>query len=118
VIVGLLRARVGRHTRAGGRACQNRADDQKTVIDLLNRIPAASGGAGGGLKPRVIDGIASNERYAAIVAFETKYLPGRRLGYFEPGGTMFRKLEALVRWQRAAGTAPLEHAPMAAYRRE
>src|SRR4051794_29321572 len=46
-----IRARVGRHTRAGGRECQNRADDQKTVIDLLNRIPATSGGVWAILKP-------------------------------------------------------------------
>ena len=34
---------------------------QKTVVDLLNRIPTASGGAGGGLRPRIIGSIASNE---------------------------------------------------------
>src|SRR5262245_28191750 len=91
----LIRARVGRHTQAGGRHCQNWAEDQKTVIDLLNRIPTASGGAGGSLRPRVVGGIASNELYAAIVAFETKHFPRQHLGFFEPGGTMFRKLEAL-----------------------
>ena len=90
-----IRARVGKHTRAGGRQCQNWADDQKTVVDLLNRIPATNGGAGGGLRPRIIAGIASAELYAAIVAFETKHFPGQRLGFFEPGGTMFRKLEVL-----------------------
>jgi len=90
-----LRARVGRHTQAGGRHCQNWADDQRTVVDLLNRIPTANGGAGGGLRPRVIAGIASDELYAAIVAFETKNFPGQRLGFFEPGGPMFRRLEVL-----------------------
>jgi hypothetical protein len=90
-----IRARVGKHTQAGGRQCQNWADDQKTVIDLLNRIPTASGGAGGGLRPRVIAGIASNELYAAIVAFERKNFPGQHLGFFDPGGPMFRKLEVL-----------------------
>jgi hypothetical protein len=54
-----IRARVGKHTRAGGRQCQNWADDQKTVIDLLNRIPVTNGGAGGGLRPRIVAGIAS-----------------------------------------------------------
>jgi hypothetical protein len=90
-----IRARVGRHTQAGGRHCQNWADDQKTVIDLLNRIPVTNGGAGGALKPRVIAGIASAELYAAIVSFEKKHFPGQRLGFFEPGGAMFKKLEAL-----------------------
>ena len=56
-----IRARVGKHTKAGGRQCQNWADDQRTVVDLLNRIPTASGGAGGGLRPRIIGGIAGNE---------------------------------------------------------
>jgi hypothetical protein len=90
-----IRARVGKHTRAGERQCQNWADDQKTVIDLLNRIPVINGGAGGGLRPRVIGGIASHELYAAIVSFETKHFPEQRLGFFEPGGAMFRKLEML-----------------------
>jgi hypothetical protein len=90
-----IRARVGKHTRAGGRQCQNWADDQKTVIDLLNRTPVTNGGTGGGLRPRIIAGIASTELYAAIVAFETKHFPGQRLGFFEPGGTMFRKLVVL-----------------------
>jgi hypothetical protein len=104
-----IRARVGRHTQAGGRHCQNWADDQKTVIDLLNRIPIASGGTGGGLRPRVIAGIASNELYAAIVAFETKNFPGQRLGFFEPSGPMFKKLEALG----TPAPAPPAHAPAA-----
>jgi hypothetical protein len=39
-----IRARVGKHTRAGGRQCQNLADDQRTVVDLLNRIPTARAG--------------------------------------------------------------------------
>ncbi|MBR0692814.1 hypothetical protein [Bradyrhizobium lablabi] len=90
-----IRARVGRHTRAGGRQCQNWADDQKTVVDLLNRISTAYGGAGAGLRQRIVAGIASNELYAAIVAFEAKNFPGQHLGFFEPGGPMFKKLEAL-----------------------
>src|SRR5262249_12269999 len=90
-----IRARVGKHTQAGGRQCQNWADDQKAVIDLLNQIPTASGGAGRGLRPRVIAGIASNELSAAFVAFERKNFPGQHLGFFDPGGPMFRKLEAL-----------------------
>ena len=106
-----LRARVGRHTQAGGRHCQNWADDQKTVVDLLNRISTASGGAGEGLRPRIIAGIASNELYAAIVAFEMKNFPGQHLGFFEPGGPMFRKLEALG---TPAPTPPAPPAPVPA----
>src|SRR5436190_9887515 len=90
-----IRARVGRHTRAGGRQCQNWADDQQTVIDLLNRVPIGSGGKSGALKPRVVAGIASSELYAAIVEFERKHFPSQHLGFFDPGGPMFKKLEAL-----------------------
>jgi hypothetical protein len=90
-----IRARVGRHTRAGGRECQNWADDQKTIIDLLNRIPVASGGTGGSLRPRIVAGIVSNELYTAIMAFERNHFPGQHLGFFDPGGPMFRKLETL-----------------------
>jgi hypothetical protein len=90
-----IRARVGRHTRAGGRHCQNWADDQQTVIDLLNRIPIHSGGKGGALRPQVVAGIASSELYAAIVEFERIHFPRQHLGFFDPGGPMFRKLETL-----------------------
>ena len=91
-----IRARVGRHTRAGGRHCQNWAEDQQTVIDLLNRVPVAGGGTNGALRPRVVAGIASSELYAAIVEFERKNFPRQHLGFFDPGGPMFKKLETLA----------------------
>ncbi len=102
-----IRARVGRHTRAGGRHCQNWADDQKDIIDLLNRIPVTSGGTGGGLNPRIVAGICSNELYAAISAFEDKYFPGQRSGFIDPGGPMYQKLAILV----ASASAPAPAAP-------
>jgi hypothetical protein len=91
-----LRAHVGRHSKTGGRHCQNWADDQTTIIDLLNKIPAASGGTGGALKPRIVAGIASKALYAAITAFEAKHFPGQGSGHFDPGGAMFKKLVALA----------------------
>jgi len=90
-----LRARVGKHTRDGGRQCQNWADDQTTVIALLNRISIADGGTGGALKPRIIVGMVSADFHAAIIAFESKHFPSQRLGYFDPAGPMFKKLEAM-----------------------
>jgi hypothetical protein len=87
-----IRARVGRHTRSGGGHCQNWADDQKVIIDLLNSIPRTSGGTQGSLNPRIVAGICSNELYAAISAFEDKYWPGQRSGYIDPGGAMYQKL--------------------------
>ena len=91
-----IRARVGRHTRSGGGHCQNWADDQKAIIDLLNSIPRTSGGTQGGLNPRIVAGICSNELYAAISAFEDKYWPGQRSGYIDPGGAMYQKLALLA----------------------
>jgi hypothetical protein len=105
-----LRARVGKHTKDGGRQCQNWADDQKTVIDLLNRIPVASGGAGASLKPRIVGGVASNELYAAIVAFETKAFPGQQIGFVEPGGAMLKRMEELA---APAARAPAVPPPIA-----
>jgi hypothetical protein len=90
-----LRARVGRHTRDGGRQCQNWPDDQQTVIGLLNRIPADAGGAAGSLSMPVISGICSDALYRAISTFEDKYWPGQRSGYVDPGGDMLRRLEEL-----------------------
>src|SRR5437870_3081919 len=102
-----IRARVGRHTRSGGRHCQNWADDQKDIIDLLNRIPLTSGGTGGGFNPRIVAGICSDELYAAISAFEDKYFPGQRIGFIDPGGPMYQKLAILA----ASASAPAPAAP-------
>src|ERR1700722_8196460 len=91
-----IRARVGRHTRSGGGHCQNWADDQRVIIDLLNRVPRTSGGAQGGLNPRIVAGICSDDLYAAIAVFEDKYFPGQRSGFFDPGGLMYQKLAMLA----------------------
>ena len=91
-----IRARVGRHTRSGGGHCQNWADDQRVIIDLLNRVPRTSGGAQGGLNPRIVAGICSDDLYAAIAVFEDKYFPGQRSGFLDPGGLMYQKLAMLA----------------------
>jgi len=101
-----IRARVGRHTRSGGGHCQNWADDQKVIIDLLNKIPRTGGGTQGGLNPRIVAGICSNELYAAISAFEDKYWPGQRSGYIDPGGAMYQKLATLAAPAAAPPPAP------------
>src|SRR5579872_1170959 len=102
-----LKGRVGRHTKQGGKECQNWSDDQQTVIGLLNHIAPANAGTGGSLKPRIVSGIASDALYHAIVAFENKYFPGQRLGFVDPGGPIYQKLVAL-------STPAPPHAPAAA----
>ena len=92
-----LRARVGRHTRLGGRHCQNWADDQQKVIDLLNRIPVAQGGAGGKLNGRIIAGICNDDLYRAILQFEDKYFPGQRSGFIDPDGAILKRMEELTK---------------------
>jgi hypothetical protein len=93
-----LRARVGRHKHQGGRQCQNFADDQRTVINLLNRIPVSEGGTGGSLNGPVVPGISSDALYRAIVKFEdvNQLYPERRNGFIEPGGLMLKRMEELV----------------------
>lgn len=91
-----LRGRVGRHTQAGGRQCQNWPEDQQTVIALLNRIPVRDGGAGGSLAGRIVSGLSSDTLYRAISQFEDKYFPRQRSGFVEPGGAMLRRMEALA----------------------
>jgi hypothetical protein len=105
-----LRARVGRHTQAGGRHCQNWADDQQTVIDLLNRISIPDGGAGGGLGGRVVAGICGDALYNAIRRFEDKYFPGQRSGFLDPGGPMLKRMEELA----GRSAAPPSAAPPSA----
>jgi hypothetical protein len=91
-----LRARVGRHTGDGGRQCQNWPDDQRTVVDLLNSIPVAAGGAAGSLSKPVISGVCSDELYRAISTFEDRYWPGQRSGYVDPDGPMLSRMQDLV----------------------
>jgi hypothetical protein len=91
-----LRGRVGRHAQAGGRHCQNWADDQQTVIGLINRISVADGGAAGGLGGRVVAGIAGDALYNAIRRFEDKHFPGQRSGFLDPGGRMLKRMEDLA----------------------
>ena len=90
-----LRGRVGRHTRLGGRQCQNWAEDQHTVIALLNRIPVGQGGAGGSITGRVISGFSSDALYKAISQFEDKQFPGQRNGFVDPGSAMLKLTEDL-----------------------
>ena len=100
-----LRGRVGRHNKTGGRHCQNWADDQQTVIDLLNRISAGEGGAGGSLGGRIVAGIASDALFQAILRFEDKQFPRQRSGFVDPGGAMLKRMEALTSGGATAPTA-------------
>ena len=87
-----LRGRVGRHTRTGGRHCQNWPDDQQSVISLLNRVPISDGGSAGRLGNKVISGICSDELYRAISSFEDKHFPGQGSGYVDPAGPMLKRI--------------------------
>jgi len=100
-----LRARVGRHTRLAGRHCQNWAEDQQTVIDLLNRIPVTDGGAGGKLNGRIIVGMSSDALYRAISQFEDKHFPGQRSGFVDPDGAMVKLMQELAARATRARTA-------------
>src|SRR5262245_2706003 len=102
----LLRGRVGRHARAGGRQCQNWIEDQQTVIGLLNRIAANDGGGGGILGGPIVAGISSDALYRAIAQFEDRHFPGQRSGFVDPGGAMLKRMEEL-----AGGTANTPPAP-------
>jgi hypothetical protein len=106
-----IRGRVGRHTRAGGRQCQNWSDDQKTVIDLLNLIPLSAGGSEGHLNARIVGGIASDELYGAISRFEDKHFPGRRRGYVDPGGDLLKQLEKLALQRTSPIASPVKPPP-------
>jgi hypothetical protein len=90
-----LRGRVGRHG-VGGRQCQNWVDDQQQVIDLLNSIPVAQGGAGGQLGGRIVLGIASQALNLAIARFEDRYFPGQRSGFVDPGAKMWKRMASVM----------------------
>lgn len=90
-----LRGRVGRHTQVGGRQRQNWAEDQQTIIALLNSIPVSQGGAGGSITGRVKPGFCDDALYQAISRFEDKYFPGQQNGFVDPGGAMPKLMEDL-----------------------
>lgn len=104
-----IRARVGRHAKTGGQHCQNWSQDQQAIVGLLNRIPIDRSGAGGRLKPRIVDGIASDDLFNAILRFEEAHFPGQRSGYVDPGGLMYQRLESA-----AAAAPPVSSSTVAA----
>jgi len=105
-----LKGRVGRHSKQGGRHCQNWVDDQQTVIALLNRIPANDGGASGGLSGkiggRLVAGMSSDALYRAISRFEDKHFPGQGSGFVDPGGRMLTLMEQLAARSPGVPAAP------------
>src|SRR6266404_333368 len=98
-----LQARVGRHTRNGGRHIKNKANDQQTVTELLNGISTSDGGAAGSLNGHIVAGICGESLYGAISKFEDKYFPSERSGYVDPGGAMLQLMERLI---ALPGSAP------------
>jgi hypothetical protein len=90
-----LRDNVGR-VATTGRQCQNWKKDQEVVIDLLNKIPIADGGAEGILKPDiVVTGHASDGLFSSILYFQQKNFHEKPDGFISPAGRTLRKLEEL-----------------------
>ncbi len=90
-----LRGRVGRHANSGAQ-CQNWAEDQQTVIALLNRIPAADGGPEASIAGRVVAGVSSDALFHAILRFQRKYFPGQQTGFVSPGDGVLAFMEMLA----------------------
>ncbi|CCE07296.1 membrane hypothetical protein [Bradyrhizobium sp. STM 3843] len=82
--------------RRHGRNSQNRVSDQRTVQELLNKIPARLGGAEGALNERMIEGICSDKLYLAILTFQKKTLPQVADGHVDPGSRTFTEMERLA----------------------
>src|SRR5262249_31304125 len=87
---------------------QNWSDDQRTIIGLLNRIKYSSGGAGGSLDTKVINGICGAALYSAISRFEDKWFPGQRSGFVDPNGRMLRKIEDLAAPSKARAARSID----------
>jgi|SRR5215475_5668412 len=75
--------------RRHGRDSRNRVSDQKIVQELLNKIPASAGGAGGSLNGRMVEGICSNNLYSAILQFQNKNVPQFADGHVDPNSPTF-----------------------------
>ena len=90
-----IRGRVGRHANTGAQ-CQNWAEDQQTIINMLNVLPLADGGPEGSILGKVVNGVASDALNKAILRFQKLQIPAQQIGFIEPGGPVLVKLDALA----------------------
>ena len=90
-----IRGRVGRHANTGAQ-CQNWAEDQQTIINMLNVLPLADGGPEGSILGKVVNGVASDALNKAILRFQKLQFPAQQIGFIEPGGPVLAKLDALA----------------------
>lgn len=98
--------RVGRHANPGTQ-CQNWAEDQQTIINMLNVLPLADGGPEASILGKVVNGVASDALYKAILRFQKLQFPAQQIGFIEPGGPILAKLDALAsRPSPDSSTAP------------
>ena len=82
----------------GRQPALNSLKDQKTVIDLLNRVLPEDGGPARAIPQAERPGVASPELIAAIVQFQTKNVPASfRDGRVDPHEATIRKLNELAR---------------------
>src|SRR4051794_29312982 len=84
--------------RRHGRDSRNHVSDQKIVQDLLNRIPASVGGAGGTLNERMIEGVCSDRLYLAILKFQQNALPQWADGHVDPVGRTIDAMERMAKF--------------------
>ncbi|MHC2336546.1 hypothetical protein [Bradyrhizobium sp. USDA 4454] len=110
-----LRGRVGRHATTGAQ-CQNWADDQQTVIALLNLIPTTDGGASASIAGRVVPGVSSDSLYKAILRFQEQHFPKQKSGFVDPGGVVLARLEQLAARPAPAPTPPPKTGPWGEFR--
>lgn len=69
----------------------NRSEDVRTVQGLLNRVPAARGGAA---PPLEVDGLCGPLTRAAILRFQSMRVPQAADGRIDPGGPTWTALRA------------------------
>jgi hypothetical protein len=83
---------------AVGRGGLNRAADQQTIRDLLNRVLPQDGGPEGVITEPIIEHRIGPQLQAAIIKFQNKNVaPVFRDGRVDPNGPTLRKLNELAR---------------------
>jgi hypothetical protein len=92
-----INASVGKF--GGGKQCYNIARDQQVVQDLLNKIPAAQGGAGGALTAPIIDRVVSASLHEAILEFQ-------RVNHCSVDGHVDPNEHTIQLMNQLAGTSP------------
>ena len=97
-----ISASVGMHNR---KQCYNVVQDQETIRDLLNAIPASAGGQEGALSGPIFWGIVSHSLHEAILNFQ-RWNHLSVDGHIDPNGNALKTMDRILSGGSGPGAGP------------